>query len=186
MIKSALQSSLTNDVKYRNLDTFNVPSSEYLIETALVGTGGVASVTFSNLGQYAGVYQHLFIRAVARTSQAATSGIVFLDFNGSAGTIGHYLLGDGSSVSSDDSESRAGFVTGANATSNAFGGLLLEIPDAFETTKNKTAKGFSGPGIGVYMTSALLASTSAITSLTLRANGSFVQYSRFSLYGVTV
>jgi len=154
-----------------------------LLETQVL-TGSQASVTFSSLSTYASTYQHLQIRAVARTTQAANHGLVYLDFNGGAGTIGHYLLGDGSSVSSDDSDSRAGFVTGANFAANGFGAIVLDILDPFETTKNKTARSLSGPGLGIYMASALWASTSAVTSLTLRSTANFVQYSRFSLYGI--
>lgn len=185
MIKSALQSGLTNDTKYTSMSAGIVPSSEYLIETVIVGATPVASVTFSNLDQYAGIYRHLVIRAVARTSQASPSGVVFLDFNGVSGTIGHYLLGNGETVSSDDSESRAGFVPGANFANTVFGAMIIDIPDAFSTTKNKTTKSISGPGIGIYMQGSLWTSTAAISSLTLRPSGNFVQYSRFSIYGVT-
>ena len=102
MIKSALQSSLTNDVKYRNLDTFNVPSNEYLIETNILGSNA-ASVTFSSLGQYAGVYQHLQLRITARTNRTgADSDPVILRFNGDTGnnyiTYGNASYGSSSTV----------------------------------------------------------------------------------------
>ncbi len=155
-----------------------------LLETQTL-TGSQSSVTFSSLSTYATTYQHLQIRAVARTSNASAGGVVFLDFNGSSsGTIGHYLLGDGSSASGDDSESRAGFVTGANATTSAFGAIVLDLLDPFETTKNKTFRALSGPGIGIYLASGMWVNTSAVTSLTLRSSANFVQYSRFSLYGI--
>jgi hypothetical protein len=162
-----------------------VPSAEYLIETVIVGAGGAASVTFSNLAQYVGVYKHLKVVGSARTNRANTADVIYLDFNGAAGTIGHYMLGDGSSVSSDDSDSRAAFITGGNAATGAFGALSLELHDAFNASKNKTIRSLSGPGLGIYMQGSLWASTSTLTSLTFRPIGSFVQYSRLSLYGVT-
>jgi hypothetical protein len=153
-----------------------------LLETQILGSSQ-ASVTFSSLSTYASTYQHLQIRAVARTAQAQAASVVYLDFNGGAGTFGHYLLGDGSSVSSDDADSRAGFVTGSSASASAFGGMVIDILDPFETTKNKTIRSLS-TGLGIYLQSSLWVNTAAITTLTLRPPANFVTGSRFSLYGL--
>jgi hypothetical protein len=201
MIKSASQSSLTNDVKYRNLDTFNVPSSEYLIETNVLGSNA-ASVTFSNLGQYAGVYQHLQIRISAKTNRTgADSDPVILRFNGDTGNnyathglIGYNFSSTTAVASNNGSSIGAIYLTEAMpvASSNAsnFGVMLVDILDPFETTKNKTVRSLAGmkdAWSSVDLRSGLWVSTSGVTSITILPllGTQLVQNSRFSLYGVT-
>jgi hypothetical protein len=201
MIKSASQSSLTNDVKYRNLDTFNVPSSEYLIETSVLGSDA-ASVTFSNLGQYAGVYQHLQLRVTARTNRTgADSDPVILRFNGDTGNnyavhglIGYNFSSTTAIASNSGTSIGSIYLTEAmpvaSSTATAFGAIVVDILDPFETTKNKVVRSLAGMKdvwSSVDMRSGLWMNTAGVTSITISPllGTQLVTGSRFSLYGVT-
>lgn len=190
MIKSASQSSLTNDVKYRNLDTFNVASSEYLIETVLIGST-TASVTFSNLAQYAGVYKHLQIAAVGKTDRAAANDNVIIRFNGDSGTNYsiHNLQGTGSSVVSGAGANETKVIARAiGGNTGNFGAVIIDILDAFQTTKYPTVRSLGGyANVQVELGSGSWRSTAGISSITLDQDvgSNFLTGSRFSLYGVT-
>lgn len=196
MIKSASQSGLTTDIKYRNMGAANVPSNEYLIETALV-TSPVANVTFNNLGQYAGIYKHLQIVGVARTERTASQGDnILMQFNGdSAGNYRwHALLGTGSSVLSiaaggQGTDSLPFWVNSNTSPANAFGGGVVDILDAFSTAKNTTfrsATGTASAESNVRLTSGLWLNTASLTSILIRSvnSSNLMAGSRFSLYGV--
>lgn len=187
MIKSASRSSITNDQKYRSMLAGTVPSSEYLIETALVSTA-TPSVTFSNLAQYAGIYKHLQIVTVAKSTQAGTGsdGVsALIELNGS-GLTAHYLYGDGSQV-------YTGFVTThgfvlnlvRSGVANAFSASVTDILDAYSSSKNKTVKSIGGYNSELALASALWQNTAPISSVTIKTTAdSFAVGSRFSLYGV--
>lgn len=198
MIKSALQSSLTNDVKYRSMSVGNLPSSEYLIETVVVGAAGAASVTFENLSQYSGVYRHLQLVVVARGT--LDSQIMSMRINGDSGNnyANHGLTGEveggtravrSFGSSSQNSIFRVAAQAHSSSASGAFSAGIIEILDPFSTLKNKTIRSMSGQvrqtDESIALFSGLYLSTSAISSITLfRAGSNFVEHSRFSLYGV--
>jgi hypothetical protein len=81
------------------------------------------------------------------------------------------------------------------SAANIFNSGVTTILDPFVTTKNKTVMSLSGVHTGgtslgvdnnIKLSSGLFMSTNAITSIQLKADASsFVQFSRFSLYGVT-
>lgn len=162
-----------------------------LIETITVGSGGAASVTFSNLNTYSSDYQHLQIRMV---SKSANSGVAytFMRMNGvsSASYSRHVMFPSGGSVASQaiTSASEIVFQTlPGTSDANSFSAGVIDILDAYETNKNKTIRFFIGTstqsdiGIG----SGVLYSTNAISSILLQPlSGSFGQYSRFSIYGL--
>jgi hypothetical protein len=195
MIKSASQSSITNDVKYRNLDTFNVPSNEYLIQTVVLGST-TPTVTFDVTGLGA-QFRHLKLVYSARTDRSGigTTADLRVRFNGDTGSNynAHVLGGDGSSVTSSYYSSSTinyigvWWIEGPLSTANSFGAGAVDILDAFNTNKNKTIRSLAGNSGRVAVTSGAWTNTAALTSIELAPNtsGSFVQYSRFSLYGVT-
>lgn len=186
-----------------------VPSSEYLIETAIVGAGGASSVTFSNLGQYAGIYQHLQIRAVAKTNAAVGYNILemVLRFNGSnANYRANCLRGFSGSVTHFAPTLSTQLLVGQTVSNDSgigptFGVSVIDILDPFETAKNTTVRSISGAGdsrstLGpdrqISLWSGAWFDTSAVTSITLYGAygdggtlASFTENSRFSLYGVT-
>lgn len=158
-----------------------------LIETYVLGSSQ-ANVTFSSLGSYSSTYKHLQVRM---TSKATGSATIFGTFNGDTGAnyVSHRLFGNGSTVTSDAHTSRNNFFGGNNedgTITSSFSAGVLDILDAFSTTKNKTTRSFSGVATPfVMLQSGAWLSTSSITSITLAPNlNSFLTGSRFSLYGI--
>ena len=164
-----------------------------LLETEIL-TGSQASVTFSSLNStYGADYQHLQIRAVVRSTRADTADGVIYRLNGdTAGNYSrHYLIGDGSSVFSGAGTSinyqTLGACPAATGTSGSFGVSVLDILDAFETSKYKQSRVLNGetqgPSIRLY--SGSWRNTNAIDSITFSAqNGNIDTYSRISIYGL--
>lgn len=164
-----------------------------LLETEIL-TGTQASVTFSSLNStYGADYQHLQIRYTTRSTRAADDSYIKVTFNGSAtGYYGHLLYGDGSGSPASlywgtSTFLYAGWGAGNNAASSSFGAGVMDILDAFSTTKRKTMRDLSGRtsptriGLG----SGSWASNDALTSITLTAdNNDWAIGCRFSLYGL--
>jgi hypothetical protein len=173
-------------------------SSDYeLIETQILGSSQSA-ITFSSLGTYSSTYKHLQIRWVARTDRPtfATDSIqLYYNGNTSNFTIGHQLTGNGSNVSSGDTGGATiGATSASQSPTNAYGAGVIDLVDIY-ATKNRVARSFIGqsdPAAGgftgsrIFLTSALWATTTAITSVSLRSGtgASLLAGSRFSIYGV--
>jgi hypothetical protein len=165
-----------------------------LIESYVLGSSQT-SVTFSNLGNYSSTYKHLQIRYVARTDRNDSIDFSQMTFNADSATnySYHYLRGGGSSVSSLAGTSTnfmwGGFLTTANSTASVFSQTVIDILEAYSTSKNKTIKTLSGINTSVETSIALFSglwrSTSSVTSITLDQYGTnFVSGSRFSIYGI--
>jgi hypothetical protein len=163
-----------------------------LLETVIVPSGGQASVTFSNLNSsYGSTYQHLQIRAVVKTTAAERTTPIQVNINGSTATNTHRLQGTGAAVQAITGEDRVGLIAGAT-TSNVFGAAIIDILDAFETTKNKTIRSLTGVNNGtnagenmVTLASGYLNSTSTTSSLVIdSSSGDWAEGSRISLYGM--
>ena len=198
MIKSALHSSLVEDIKYNSMSAGNAPSSEYLISTTLI-TSNTPSITFDNLAQFAGVYKHLQIVFTARVSYTAFNrSDLAMRANGDNGTNYSYnaLTSTGSGSPASGGEGSTNFMYFASISSNSdasgsYNAGFIDILDPYSSTKNKTFRGLAGRAgvvpyaIGLY--SSLWRNTAPISSLTLFDLNStnFVPGSRFSLYGVT-
>lgn len=125
----ALPMGLLGGAAYRSAD-FQLISTQVL-------TGSAASVTFSSIP---GTFRHLQIRV---TYHQNTSGYLYFKANGhttAGSTSGHYLIGNGSSVISDNHTSWAGYFfngdTGAvdaNGTS-VFTAAIIDALDYSQTT----------------------------------------------------
>lgn len=168
------------------------------IATTLVGSGGTNNVTFNDIPQN---YKHLHIRLISRNNRASTSDTLGIQFNGDTSISNyvwiHYVYGNNGSAGA------AGYGTGVNpsiylgespsstATSNIFGVSIADILDYTSESKNKVLRSLNGKEADalnqgfVSLSSGAWLSTAPITSMKIFANnGNFVQYSRFSLYGV--
>ena len=165
-----------------------------LLETQVLGSS-TASVTFSSLGTYSPTYKHLQIRMTVRTTRSNTADFLKLTFNADAtGYARHALYGNGSSAASyglTDIISTCD-IPGGSAGANQFGAVVMDILDAYETTKNKTTRALGG-AVGsvnrIQLDSGLWIDTNAISSIKLESGNAgeganLAQYSRFSLYGV--
>jgi hypothetical protein len=161
-----------------------------LLATEILTTT-TASVTFSSLGDYAADYEHLQIRYVGRNANS-TNLNTRMRLNGDTGSNYsiHSLIGNGSSVSSQGFGSQTNWLLmGDNGTANISGFGVIDILDAFSTTKNKTGRilvGHAGDGYNrIGLNSGGYYSLSATSSATLLVDGgSWASGSRFSLYGI--
>jgi hypothetical protein len=167
-----------------------------LIETVILGTD-TSSVTFSSLATYASTYKHLQIRFTGRTATADHGQEFTLRFNGiSTNSYSwHFLRGNGSAVSSTAGSTTNGMFVGqfsaSLAAANNFGSGVVDILDAYSTTKNKTVRGLSGvtdsglTRINLY--SGLFQSTDSTSTITIFSQNfsdNINAGSRFSLYGI--
>jgi len=162
------------------------------LQTVTVGSGGASSVTFSNIPQ---TFTDLVIKTSIRDSVSGTfnAGMRII-FNGSSsGYSDTYLYADGSTTYStrDSSGSwiRIGAQPASGATANTFSNDEIYIPN-YTSSNYKSVIGDSvgeNNGTTSYVTLAagLWSNTAAITSIQLQSNSAaWVQYSKFSLYGV--
>jgi hypothetical protein len=170
------------------------PASAYeLISTTILGSSQ-ASVSF-DVSSFASTYRHLQLRFLGRTDNAAVSSYTTIRFNGDSGSnySSHYLYGTGSSVLSGATLTtfiEAGGANGNSASSGIFSPAVLDILDAFSTTKNKTTRMLDGNPIptsnSINLRSGSWRNTNSITSIVIGPGlgTNFVAGSRFSLYGI--
>jgi hypothetical protein len=169
-------------------------SSDYeLIQTQILGSTQ-ASVTFSSLSALSSTYKHLQIRAVARSSVAVTDMGYKIRFNGGTSTdySFHRMNGNGSSVGSYGDAGATYFylsfgIIGSTGVGNAFGGAVVDILDAFSTTKNKTTRAITSTQNQLALDSSGWYNTAAIDSIVMETDAGspdFVSGSRFSIYGL--
>jgi hypothetical protein len=196
-IKSLSSSSLLNFQKYSSTLAGNlafIPGAFDLLETTNITTN-TASVTFSSLSAYAADYKHLQIRWVARASFSSTIMDLQMELNADTGNnyARHYLMGRGSDVISGSQTAKEYLIRmtypGASSDANAFGSGVVDLLDAFSSSKNTTARALSGiaqtTNPRISLDSGLWLNTAAITSIRLWSDGSsFLAGSRFVLIGV--
>ena len=161
------------------------------------GTGSSGVITFSSIPS---TYTHLQIRGIAKDTYAGTFELpTRVRFNSDTGNnyTMHNLNGNGTTVTAQ------GEATGTNAffkfrgsnlsTDATFANMnavsILDIHDYASTSKYKTVRGFSGSdrnGSGsIFLISGLWLSTSAISTITLTADGTnWTTSTTFALYGI--
>lgn len=197
MIKSALQSSLTNDVKYNSMSVGNLPSSEYLIQTALL-SGSTSFVDFDVSG-LSSVYRHLQICYVGRTARAAGTDPLMMRFNSDSGSNynSHSLYGSATTVGSTYHSTVPTYILAADAIGNAIddsnrvSNAFIEILDPFNPNKFTTMRSLSGiagnndPRV-VALNSGTWRNTTAVTTIRMLtfSGSNFLNNTRISLYGV--
>jgi hypothetical protein len=169
--------------------TYTLISSNVLSSTA-------SSVTFSAIPS---TYTDLALRVSARTNYGAISDYLQIYFNGS--TAANYsdttLWGDGASVftlrNSNANLSEASTMSANNATANTFGSAEIYIPN-YTASQNKPVGAFGvaesnttsfSSSFGVVADASLWRDTTAITSITLDAYGTYQIGSSFYLYGIS-
>jgi hypothetical protein len=162
------------------------------IATSVVGSGGVASITFSSIPS---TYQHLQIRMISQQNASLNDyGNINLTVNSDTGSnyAYHLLYGYGTGVGAEAFTSRtlAKLPVSYLTSGSIFSASICDIADYANTNKYKTIRTLGGNDANgsanfIAMYSGLWMSTSAITSLTLTGhNGNFTQYSSFALYGI--
>lgn len=166
------------------------------IASTLVGSGGSSSIIFNDIPQ---TYKHLQIRGIGKWNTTADDiSAIQWQLNGDTGAnyAYHYVRGSGSAISSTGAASQTNALSSSsmptnNASyANMFGAVVFDLLDYTNTSKYKTMRSLSGVDTngGTYgyinFSSGLWMNTSAITSITIKLDGSMAQYSRFSLYGI--
>jgi hypothetical protein len=161
-------------------------------ESIATATPNGTSVTFSSIPN---TYKHLQIRAISRTSRndAYVDGM-YLRFNGSSSAYSwHWLNGTGSATGVLGYPNETNIVAsywGADAQTiaNVFSASIWDILDYASTTKTKTTKCFftydSNDAGNVTFTTGNWRNTSAVTSITLFAEGTFTAGTHIALYGI--
>jgi hypothetical protein len=157
------------------------------------GTGSSGTITFTSIPS---TYKHLQLRIRARSSRAATSDFIIVQFNSDTGSnyAHHQLEGDGATASASGAATQANAYVGrapgtSVADTNIMGVSIVDIHDYASTTKNKTTRaayGFDANGSG-YSTlgSGLWQNTSAISTVSVKLNiGNFLTSSTIALYGI--
>jgi hypothetical protein len=170
-----------------------MPNTYTLLETITVGAAGASSVTFNSIPQTG--YTDLVLKLSSRTN--STTNNYTIKFNGSS--VAEYtdkiVGGNGSAAfTGSDGPTGAGIygqLNNGSYTANTFDSSEIYIPnyrsanyksvsiDGVQETNASSA--YSGLVAGLW------SNTAAITSITLTPNSSntYVQYSTFSLYGVS-
>ena len=162
------------------------------IASNTVGSGGVASVTFSSIPA---TYTDLILKVSSRNSGGTNN--YAMRFNGSSASeykdIGIY--GNGSSASSASNPTSGagvyGVVNQGTFTTNAFDTNEIYIPNyrssSFKVMSIDQAQESNAAGMFMILNAGAWANTSAITSITLTplSGNNYVQYSTFTLYGIS-
>jgi hypothetical protein len=160
-----------------------------LIESVIL-TGTTASVTFSNLGDYSSIYKHLQIRAVVRGTNASNSVNASVRINGDTGSnySEHGFYAGGVTPTgygtANTTSMYFGTIPANNYTASVFCGTVIDLLDAYSTTKHKTIKFTTGYQAQVGFGSGQRRNTESTTSVTLLTTGSWATDSRFSIYGI--
>jgi len=161
------------------------------IQTVTVGSGGAATIDFTSIPQ---TYTDLKIVLSVRTTASGTAGTNSLSFqiNGvTTNRTNRVLYGTGSAVGSfSPTSAYGGAMAAAGVTASIFSSHEIYIPNytsannksysVDSVSENNATDGEQDLGAGLW------SQTAAITSLTfLPSNGSFVEYSTATLYGVS-
>jgi hypothetical protein len=176
------------------------PSGAYdAIASTTVGSGGVASVTFSGIPS---TYTHLQLRCFAQTNRGTYAiDQINLVINSDTGAnySWHNVYGDGSNARAEGYANQNYIQTSdgtiGTGVSGNFGAVVYDLLDYANTNKYKTIRNLagsdcnglvSGYGGRVGLNSGSWRNTSAITTLTITPFvGSLLnQYSSFALYGI--
>jgi hypothetical protein len=161
-----------------------------LIASALVGSGGAASLDFTSIPQ---TYTNLCILASPRSTNAFTGENIYIRFNDSTSSynwVNFYGTGSGSASIQNGSDNQAGTAVGASATTSFFGNVCIYIPE-YTTTKYKTLISDSNVENNATrgdntLWGTMWSNTAAITSIKLfPSTGVWAQDSNAYLYGIT-
>jgi len=159
-----------------------------LIETYILGSNQ-SEVSFSSLATYASTYKHLQIRMVALGTTSVDNQIIRLNGDTGNNYNSHFLFGDGSSVGSGVYTPKDKIYIGnSSITANQFTAVVVDILDAFSSTKNTTVRALYGnvgtPNV-VQLLSGAWFNTASLTSISVaRLSNNYTTGSRFSLYGI--
>jgi hypothetical protein len=166
-----------------------VALSDYELISTTFGTGSSDTLTLdvSGLTQY----KHLQLRMVGLTTLGNTEFRMRWNADTATNYSWHLLYGNGSSVLSTAGATVNSMFVGNTgfSSNNAPGVAVVDILDAYSTTKNKTFRSLFGSRDAniLGLSSGSWRNTNALTSITIFAafgGANFTTSSRFSLYGI--
>jgi len=152
-------------------------------------TGGqisspTSSITFSNIPQ---TYTDLVLKVSARTDFASTSSLLFRPNGSTSNLIAKRIYATGTSALSDTGINA--LQNGTDTTANTFTNIEVYFPNYTSSNykyfnldgvmENNATFGYT------YLMSFLWSDNTAISSLTLAADGNFLSGSTFYLYGIS-
>lgn len=184
---------LTPRVNYTSMLAGNeafVESGDYeLISTSILASAA-PSVTF-DVSSFASTYKHLQIRMVTLGTTSVANQIIRFNEDSGNNYRAHFLFGDGSSVGSSVYSAAAFsqiYIGNSSVTANQFTATVVDILDAFSSTKNTTLRAFYGnqgsPNV-VQLLSGVYLNTGPLESVFVgRLSNNFTAGSRFSIYGI--
>lgn len=190
-IKRLTQSSLLDLEKYSSMLAGNEaysPNAFVLLETTILSSNA-SSISFSSIDQS---YKHLQLRMTTRNDPYSNL-LLRLNSDSGGNYAYHDLSGNGGSVSASagtGGQTSIVLTTTAttNQTSNVFSGVICDILDYTNTSKNTTVRTLGGVSDTSYnhiqLRSGVWLDTSAVTALSIGHNGNLVSGTRISLYGV--
>jgi hypothetical protein len=165
-----------------------MPDTYALIQTVTVTGSTAATIDFTSIPA---TYTDLILKLSTRTNHATNGDSAYIRFNGvTTGYNTRRLQGDGTQAYSANATEILFATTAANDSANQFSNVNVYITGY--TTSNAKAISFSGgsPNKGatsgyVRVGAAAWTGTGVISSISvIPNNGSFVQYSMASLYGI--
>jgi len=159
------------------------------LQTVTVGSGGASSISFSSIPQ---TYTDLFVEASFRDSNGSSFVNTSISFDSSSNYSNTTLSGNGSGTGSGRTSGSTAlqpwFANGSGSTSSTFTNATLYIPNYTSSNyksiisdmvaENNSSTAYQELAAGLY------SSTSAISTINFYAASGYVQYSKFSLYGV--
>jgi len=165
------------------------------IYTQTIGAGGAISITFNNIPQ--GFTDLKVVCSVRTDGSVVNFNDGAMRFNGDATTVYSFtgLNANGSTVSSQRGSGMNYLAIGPNqgslTTSNTFTSWDAYVPNYtssnFKSVINDGTAENNATATGMELYAGLWRGTAAITSITIFPGGgyNFVQYSTFTLYGIT-
>jgi hypothetical protein len=157
------------------------------IASVTVGSGGSASISFTGIPA---TYTDLVVKYSLRSSTTDQSALI--RFNGtSSGYSEKSLYGTGSAAASygqSASSIEVNYATTSSQTASTFANGEMYIPNYAGSTNKSVSiddvQENNATAAYAILNAGLLSNTAAITSITLTAGTSFVQYSTATLYGI--
>lgn len=168
-----------------------MPNTYVKIASNTIGSGGVASVTFSSIPA---TYTDLILKVSCRTTRTASNlNILYVTLNTvTTNQTARFLYGDGSGLASGVDTNIWGLVASTDAaTTSTFGNSELVIPNyAAAYNKSMAMDGVSETNASsayAIMSSGLWSSTAAINSISLASStgNTIKEFSTFTLYGIS-
>jgi hypothetical protein len=168
-----------------------MPNTYTLLEQITVGAAGAASVTFNSIPQTG--YTDLVIKYSSRDIRgSATQSGLLMSLNGLTTNFTTKAIegaGSGTPASYSSSSGDVGTENSVSSTANTFTNGEIYLPNYrsanFKSYSSESAMENNATTAFLDMYAGLWSNTAAITSIGLNTGGTFVQYSTFSLYGVS-